>query len=92
MHTLSFSRALDQPPVALCYNPTMSLPHDLKLYSVPASNTDGTVTMSLRFALTAEEFAFATENGIIPDETTEIDMIQDLPQMHDLHFPAQLLQ
>jgi hypothetical protein len=48
--------------------------------------------MSLRFALTAEEFAFATENGIIPDETTEIDMIQDLPQMHDLHFPAQLLQ
>lgn len=68
------------------------LPLDMKLYSAPVSNHDGSITISLRFALTAEEFEFAKENGIIPEDTAEIDMIQDMPSMHDLHFPAQLLQ
>lgn len=70
----------------------MSLPQDLRLYSAPVSNHDGSITISLRFALTAEEFDFAQANGIIPDDTTEIEMIQELPSVHDIHFPAAVLQ
>jgi hypothetical protein len=48
--------------------------------------------MSLRFALTPEEFAFATGNGIIPADTEEIEMIGNLPAIHDLHLPSTTLQ
>jgi hypothetical protein len=78
--------------MASCIIATMSLPHDLRLYSTPASNADGSVTMSLRFALTPEEFAFATGNGIIPADTEEIEMIGNLPAIHDLHLPSTTLQ
>ena len=68
------------------------LPNDIHLYSAPVSNSDGSITMSLRFALTPEEFAFAQASGIIPEDTTEIEMIEDLPSLHDLHMPATVLQ
>ena len=68
------------------------LPNDIHLYSAPVSNHDRSITVSLRFALTPEEFAFAISSGIIPDDTTEIEMIQNLPSLHDLHMPATVLQ
>lgn len=68
------------------------LPHDLKLYSGTVGNSDGSVIISLRFAMTKEEHAFAEANGLLPEDTAEIDLIADAPQMHDLHMPAQVLQ
>ena len=70
----------------------MSLPHDLKLFSGTVSNSDGSVIVSMRFAMTAEEFSFAEANGLLPEDTAEIEMIGQLPAVHDIHFPAQLLQ
>jgi hypothetical protein len=78
-------------PKAMCYNLIM-LPNDLKLFSGTVGNHDGSIIVSMRFAMTQEEHDFAQANGLLPGDTAEIEMIQDLPSMHDLHFPPTALQ
>lgn len=68
------------------------LPLDMKLYSAPVSNHDGSITISLRFAMTDEEFEFAHANGLIPPDTSLIEMIENMPSLHDFHFSPSTLQ
>lgn len=70
------------------------LPTDLQLYSAPVSNADGSITVSLRFAMSPAEFEFARTNGIIPEDTSQIlDIVPfELPALHDLHLAPTPMQ
>jgi hypothetical protein len=72
----------------------MILPPDLKIFSAPCGNPDGSTVISLRFLMTQEEFDFAMANDIIPADTAEVLEIQaaELPALHDLHMPASTMQ
>ena len=70
----------------------MSLPHNLKLYSGTVTNHDGSVIVSLRFAMSPTEFEFAVANDLLPDDTAEIEMMGQVPSLHDFHASPQVMQ